>query len=249
MVNVIREYVEEKEYAEEMEYAEKKQYNVMIALNTPLIQVGIERVLEEDGKFFVLKGKSIREFLIETDKVVDILFIDFATFSEHLAQMEQLINEKNVKVVILDDQHQHQQVNVEKLISLNVHGYLDIGMSEESFILAVNEILDGKYYIHPSLTKDLVDGYLDLLNRIHFGESKNDDVDKKNAISPYNITKRELEVVHLIVEGLNNEQMAESLQVSEKTVKNHLSSIFKKLNVNSRTQVAIKAITEKWVSL
>src|SRR5699024_5606280 len=94
MVNVIREYVEEKEYAEEMEYAEKKQYNVMIALNTPLIQVGIERVLEEDGKFFVLKGKSIREFLIETDKVVDILFIDFVTFLVHLAEMDQLINKK-----------------------------------------------------------------------------------------------------------------------------------------------------------
>src|SRR5699024_11103330 len=215
MLNVIRKYIEKKEYVE------KKQYNVMIALNTPLIQVGIERVLEEDGNFFVLKGKSIREYLIETDKVVDILFIDYATFSEHLAQMEQIIHEKNVKVVILDDQHQQQQVNVEKLISLNVRGYLDIGMSEESFTLAVNEILDGKYYIHPSLTKDLVDGYLDILNRIHFGESKNDGIDERNTIIPYNITKRELEVVHLIVEGLNNEQMAERLQVSEKTVKNH----------------------------
>lgn len=235
MVNVIK------------EYAEKKKYQVMIALKTPLIHLGIERLLEEDRKFIILKSKSIGNFLAKMDKVVDILFVDFAIFSEHFVQMKELINEKNVKVVILGNQH--HQVNVKELMLLNVHGYLDVGIDKESFTLAVNEILDGKYYFHSSLTKDLVDGYIDLLNRINVGRSENDGRDKTNTIIPYNITKRELEVVHLIVEGLNNEDIAERLQVSEKTIKNHLSSIFKKLKVNSRTQVAIKAIKERWVSL
>ena len=116
-------------------------------------------------------------------------------------------------------------------------------------IFSFNDIIEGKYYFHPSLTKDIIDGYLDLLNRIKYGRSRNDHGYKKNIMAPYNITKRELEVVHSIVNGMNNEQMAETLQVSEKTIKNHLSSIFKKLNVESRTQVAIKAITEGWVSI
>lgn len=229
------------------EYAEKRQYQVMIVLKTSLIHLGLERLLENDGKFIIQKNKSIESFITETDQIVDILFIDVATFLEYRKQMEYVINERNVKVVLLGNQD--QQVNVKKLILLNVQGYLDIGMSKESFILAVNDILDGRYYFHTSLTKELVDGYLDLLNRINGGYSKNDDGDAINTIIPYNITNRELDVVYLIVEGLNNEQIAERLQVSEKTIKNHLSSIFKKLNVNSRTQVAIMAIMERWVSL
>src|SRR5699024_9038089 len=230
-----------------MSYVEEEQYKVMVAVKKPLIHLGIEILLNEDGKFTILENKNIDDLLSETDEAIDMLFVDSASFSEHYSQIEALINQTNSKVVVLGDQH--NPIHVNELIMLDVYGYLDIGMSEESFTSAINEIIEGKYYIHSSLTKDLIEDYLDLLNRIKYGRSKIDNGDKKNNPIPYNITKRELEVVHLIVDGMNNEQMAEALQVSEKTIKNHLSSIFKKLNVNSRTQVAIRAITEGWVSL
>lgn len=229
------------------EYVEKRQYTVMIAHQSSIIYLGIKRLLDEDGKFFTLESRNINILLNETNEVVDILFVDLVTLSDYHSQIERLINIKGVKVVILDDQH--HQVNMDELILSDVHGYLDISMSKESFILAINNIIEGKYYFHHFLSKDLIDGYLDVLNRSKFGRSKNDYVDKKNPKVPYTITKRELEIVHLIVDGMNNEQMAEALQVSEKTIKNHLSSIFKKLNVNSRTQVAVIAIKEGWVSL
>src|SRR5699024_1669581 len=144
---------------------------------------------------------------------------------------------------------QHNRIHVKELILLDVYGYLDIGMSKESFTSAINDIIEGKYYFHPSLTKDLIDGYLDLLDRIKYGRSRNDSGNKTNTMSQDNSTKLKLEVIHLIVNGMNNERIAETLQVSEKTIKNHLSSIFKKLNAESRTQVAIMEITEGWVSL
>ena len=228
-------------------YVEKDQYKVMVAVKKPLIHLGIERLLNEDGKFMIVENKNIDDLLGEANDTIDMLFVDFASFSEHYSQIETLINQTNIKVVVLGDQH--NRIHVKELIFLDVYGYLDIGMSKESFTSAINDIIEGKYYFHPSLTKDIIDGYLDLLDRIKYGRSRNDRGDKRNPMSPYNITKRELEVVHLIVNGMNNERMAETLQVSEKTIKNHLSSIFKKLNAESRTQVAIKAITEGWVSL
>ncbi len=55
------------------------------------------------------------------------------------------------------------------------------------------------------------------------------------------LTRREYEVITLIAEGLNNKEIAEKLFISEKTVKNHVSNIFKKINVSDRTQAAIYA--------
>jgi len=56
------------------------------------------------------------------------------------------------------------------------------------------------------------------------------------------LTAREREVLKLIAEGMINKEIATKLYISEKTVKNHVSSIFRKLNVSDRTQAAIYAI-------
>jgi DNA-binding NarL/FixJ family response regulator len=56
------------------------------------------------------------------------------------------------------------------------------------------------------------------------------------------LTPRELEVLRLIAEGLNNSEIAEALVISEKTVKNHINNIFSKLHVNDRGQAMLYAI-------
>ena len=55
------------------------------------------------------------------------------------------------------------------------------------------------------------------------------------------LTARELEVLELIAQGLINKEIAKRLYISEKTVKNHISNIFRKINVSDRTQAAIYA--------
>ena len=63
------------------------------------------------------------------------------------------------------------------------------------------------------------------------------------------LTRREVEVLKLIAEGLFNKEIASKLNISERTVKNHISSIFKKITVNDRTQAAVFAIKNNLVSL
>lgn len=70
------------------------------------------------------------------------------------------------------------------------------------------------------------------------------DMPKKNAL-----TAREIEMLQLIGQGLGNQEMARRLFLSEKTVKNHLTNIFRKLNVSDRTQAAIYAIKNKIVQV
>ena len=62
-----------------------------------------------------------------------------------------------------------------------------------------------------------------------------------------NLTPRELEVLRLIAQGASNREVARTLYISEKTCKNHISSIFAKLRVSDRTQAAIYAIRQGWV--
>ena len=56
------------------------------------------------------------------------------------------------------------------------------------------------------------------------------------------LTKRELEILKLIAQGLLNKEIAAMLNISERTVKNHISNIFKKIDVSDRTQAAVFAI-------
>src|SRR5699024_12877840 len=61
------------------------------------------------------------------------------------------------------------------------------------------------------------------------------------------LTKRECEVLQLLSEGQSNRTVSETLEISEKTVKNHVSNILQKMNVNDRTQAVVTAIRNGWV--
>ena len=68
-------------------------------------------------------------------------------------------------------------------------------------------------------------------------ELKTDITDKLNEL-----TRREIEVLKLLAEGMFNKEIAVRLHISERTVKNHVSNLFKKIKVNDRTQAAVFAI-------
>ncbi|MHB9145142.1 MAG: response regulator [Symbiobacteriia bacterium] len=63
------------------------------------------------------------------------------------------------------------------------------------------------------------------------------------------LTSREMEVLGMIAQGLSNREIAEKLYISEKTCKNHVSSIFAKIGVGDRTQAALYAIRQGWVKV
>ena len=72
------------------------------------------------------------------------------------------------------------------------------------------------------------------------------DVDKEKIKS---LTRRELDVLKLLAEGLFNKEIAFKLDISERTVKNHVSNIFKKIDVADRTQAAVFAIRNNLIGL
>ena len=72
---------------------------------------------------------------------------------------------------------------------------------------------------------------------------------EKEKVEDEKLTRREIEVLKLLAEGLFNKEIAYKLSISEKTVKNHMSSIFRKIQVSDRTQAAVYAIRNNYVKL
>lgn len=99
---------------------------------------------------------------------------------------------------------------------------------------AIDVILNGDSYIQPSLLPALNSR---LINR---------DTDKDKLKS---LTRRELEILKQIAGGMFNKEIATNLNISERTVKNHISNIFKKIDVSDRTQAAVFAIRNNVVRL
>ena len=99
---------------------------------------------------------------------------------------------------------------------------------------AIFAIANGETYIQPNLIPVLNSKMIE----------KNRDEGKIDSL-----TKRELEVLKLLAVGMYNKEVAEKLNISERTVKNHVSNIFKKLEVTDRTQAAVFAIKNNMIQL
>ena len=116
-----------------------------------------------------------------------------------------------------------------KILVLTVH-------NEVEYLLkaAILSVVDGEDYIQPSLIPVLNAKMIDR------------DMDSEKIEK---LTKRELEVLKLFAVGMYNKGVADELHISERTVKNHVSSIFKKIDVSDRTQAAVFAIRNNLISI
>ena len=202
---------------------------VMLADDHVLIREGIKQLLEFDGSIEVVDeasdGSECLEKILRSKPQVLLLDINMPKVNG-LEVLEEIKKQKiNVKILILTV---HNEVEyLLKAVDIGVDGYLlkDSGSSELK--RAIDVVMSGENYIQPSLIPALNKR---LVTR---------DVDKDKIDS---LTKRELEVLIKVANGMINKEIATSLDISERTVKNHISNIFKKIDVSDRTQAAVFAI-------
>ena len=137
------------------------------------------------------------------------------------------INMPNVNGIEVLEEIKKKNIPV-KVLMLTVHS------EAEYLVQAVESVMDGDSYIQPSLIPSLNSR---LVNR---------DIDKEKIAA---LTKREMEILTQIAGGMFNKEIAMNLNISERTVKNHISNIFKKIDVSDRTQAAVFAIRNNIVKL
>lgn len=206
-----------------------KKIRVLIADDHALMRQGIKDLLElEDDISIIGEASDGKEALkyIETLKP-DCVILDYnMPEMSGLEVIKEVINNSlETKIILLT-------INDDKASLLNTlnagaSGYLLKDSDPSKLIEAIKEVHDGDNYIDKHLIHYLVDMYK---------ETKT----KKNKFS--SLTKREKEVLLKLSEGLKNSEIAKKLFISEKTVKNYISSIYSKLEINNRVKLALFAI-------
>lgn len=208
---------------------------VMLADDHVLMREGIRQLLEFDGTISVIaeanNGVECMEQLLSVHP--DILLLDInMPVMNGIEVLQEIKKNISVKVLVLTV---HNEVEyLLKAVDIGVDGYIMKDAESAELKKAINCIIQGETYIQPSLVPALNSR---LVSR---------DIDKEKINS---LTKRELEVLIEVANGMFNKEIATSLNISERTVKNHISNIFKKIDVSDRTQAAVFAIKNDLIKL
>jgi len=204
---------------------------VMIADDHPLVRQGIKQILELEDDIVVIGQASNGNEAVKIARECkpDVILMDInMPVANGIQAIKELRQDQNQFKIIVLTIHQDREY-LFKTIQLGAEGYVLKDAEPYVLIDAIRNVYQGQTYIQSNMTKELVKEF----NRVTLKEKENNEYN--------NLTAREIEVLELIAEGMINKEIAKQLYISEKTVKNHVSSIFKKLNVSDRTQAAIYA--------
>lgn len=209
---------------------------VMIADDHSMIREGLKQLLELEGDFEVVAEAC--DGLECLDKLAsgipDILLLDINMPNMNGLEVLQKLKEKKIKVKVLVLTVHNEVEYLLKAVDIGVNGYLLKDSESAELKKAILAVVSGEDYIQPSL--------IPVLN------SKMIDRNKDN-VKIESLTRREMDVLKLLAVGMYNKEVAEQLDISERTVKNHVSNIFKKINVTDRTQAAVFAIRNNLITI
>ena len=211
----------------------KDKIEIIIADDHMMIREGLKQLLELDGTMKVIaEANDGEECLNLLNKKIhpDILLLDINMPKKNGIEVLEYIKQNKIPVKVLILTVHNEVEYLLKAVDIGIDGYLLKDSSYDELKEAIDVIISGNTYIQPSL--------LPALN-----ESMEDYALDKEKIEW--LTKRELDVLRLISEGCSNKKISDELSISERTVKNHISHIFRKINVEDRTQAAVFAIRNK----
>ncbi|MDF2871690.1 MAG: two component transcriptional regulator, LuxR family [Anaerocolumna sp.] len=209
---------------------------VVITDDHRMIREGLKQLLELEGDISIVgeAGDGIECIEELAIKKPDVLLLDInMPRMDGLKVLQKLKEMKsNVKVLILTIHNEIEYLL--KAVDIGVNGYVLKDSESDLLRKAIFAIYNGEIFIQPNMVPLLNDK---LENR------------ETETTTESLLTKREMEVLKLITEGLFNKEIAYNLSISEKTVKNHVSNIFRKISVSDRTQAAVYAIRNNIVEV
>lgn len=209
---------------------------VLLVDDHAMIREGIKRLLEFNGVMKVVgeagNGEEALEFLEK--EATDIVLLDINMPKMNGIDCLTKIRKDYEKTKVLMLTVHNDAEYLLKAIDIGANGYILKDSSSDELVQAIEMILAGEQYIQPDLIPVLNQS---LVRR-----------DEQKAVLE-NLTKREIEVLIMVAEGDFNKDIAARMGISERTVKNHISNIFKKIDVADRTQAAVFAIKNNLISL
>ena len=179
--------------------------------------------LDSSGEFIVIGIATDGLQAIEQAFMLkpDVILLDITMPKLDGIKAASEIKKKNpLSKIILITMHANNKAYIDLTKKMNIEGYILKTASLNELETGIREVYNGRKYYDNSVSE--------------FIQSTNKSNDEKNNI--FTLTLREREIVNLIVDGLSSKEIGKTLDISQSTVNNHKTSIFRKLDINSGTE-------------
>lgn len=205
---------------------------VLIVDDHTLLREGISKILALDAGIKVLGAAASGEEALSMAGTyrprIILLDINLPGISgvETCSKIKAQYPEINIIALTIYEEDSY----VFEMIKAGASGYLLKDVGPDVLIRTIKDVAAGQYLLHPKVTRKVMHEF----NRL----SQIIDTSQKTLL-----TEREQEVLKLVAQGDSNKEIASKLYISEKTVKNHITNVFQKLDVDDRTEAVVKAMT------
>jgi DNA-binding NarL/FixJ family response regulator len=216
---------------------------IRVAIADPhsIFRDGLKKLLGNEPDFEVVTEASSASLLVSSlsttrpDVVLISTPIEPGPGPEVLSVIQ--TSYPDIKVIVLSTAT--DQDEFVRNVRLGARGIVQKSTSGSMLIKAIRKVQDGEFWLDRSTTAEVVR---------HFTERRTatPTEPRPNEGRLPTLSRREREIVNLVTHGLRNKELAEKLQISEQTVKNHMHNIFDKLGVSDRLELALYAIHHNW---
>jgi DNA-binding NarL/FixJ family response regulator len=208
----------------------KQGIRVCVVDKHPLFRDGVILALNAQADIEIVGHGSLIEDAVRLaqDQMPDVMVIDAGTLGRSMEAVEAILQQDSrIGILFLADTAEEEHVYA--ALKRGARGYILKGASRSELLQAVLVLGQGQSFISPSLAAKL----LMRSGTGHYVELK--------ASSPNlpHLTPRERQILSILVQGRSNKEIGNSLDLSEKTIKHHLTNILQKLRVRNRVEAAL----------
>ena len=194
-------------------------------------------ILEAEANIQIIgafrSGQQAINDIVKYKPDVVVIDADAYLYEENFVLAIKKINRRVPGSHIIALNQSEKDKNLIATISAGARGYISKKAAPEELVLSINIVAKGHFLISNPVSENLRNIFIRLNNK-----------DKVNSNHGNSLTKREVQVLRFVAQGDSNRYIANTLSVSENTIKVHMKNIVKKLGVNNRQQAAIRATKE-----
>lgn len=213
--------------------------SVLIVDDQPITRIGLKIILEanddidivgeaENGEEAIVRTQELRPDVVVTDVGMPVM-----DGIELTKQLKSLLPEVGILVLTSSDSTN----DIFAALGAGADGYCLKESSPDSICIAIRSVNQRAAWLDPAIAKRVLS--VSLKNQMFVTA-----LDKESPSSKFGLSERETQILELLVQGFNNQKMANELHLSTDTIKTHMRHIMEKLSVSDRTQVAVKALKE-----